>query len=137
MAMANTGHYRVGSAGDFEAVGWGVSVSRSVGETTRASVDYSLADAEWTGRSRDILALAHVASQVLRRSDRVHDLTASVESVVPASSTRVFVLYKLNSAVAAGRHRAGRRLAVRASTSRSTRRCRSGLRGRGGKRWSR
>jgi len=97
---ANTGHYRVGSAGDFEAVGWGVSVSRNVGESTRASVDYSFADAEWTGRSADVFALAHVASQVLRRSDRVHDLTATVESVVPVSSTRVFVLYKLNSAVA-------------------------------------
>src|SRR4029079_9612562 len=90
-----------GSAGDFEATGWGVSVSRSMGETTRASVDYSLAEAEWTGGSTDVWALARVAPQVLRRSDRVHDLTASVESVVPASSTRVFVLYKLSSAVAA------------------------------------
>jgi hypothetical protein len=98
--VANTGHYRVGSAGDFEATGWGVSVSRSVGETTRASVDYALADAQWAGRSRDFWALAHVAGQVLRRSDRVHDLTASIESVVPASSTRVFVLYKINSAQA-------------------------------------
>jgi hypothetical protein len=98
--LANTGHYRVGSAGDFEARGWGVSVSRSVGETTRASVDYTQADAQWSGRSRDMWALAHVAGQVLRQSDRVHDLTASVESVVPASSTRVFVLYKLNSAQA-------------------------------------
>ena len=99
--IADTGHYRVGSAGDFEAVGWGVSVSGSVGTSTRASVDYSQADARWIEPSRDILALAHVASHVLRRSDRVHDLTASVESVLAASSTRVFVLYKLNSAVAA------------------------------------
>ena len=99
-AEDNTGHYHVGTAGDFDAVGWGVSATRTVGESTRASVEYSLADADWTGRSRDIWALAGVASQVLRRSDRVHDLTASLESVVPASSTRVFVLYKINSAVA-------------------------------------
>ena len=99
--VANTGHYHVGSAGDFEAVGWGVSASRSMGETTRASLDYSLAEAEWTGRSRDVWALANLAPQVLRRSDRVHDLTATVESVVPVSSTRVFVLYKLISAAAA------------------------------------
>jgi len=99
--VANTGHYHVGSAGDFEAVGWGVSASRSMGATTRASLDYSLAEAEWTGRSRDVWALANVAPQVLRRSDRVHDLTATVESVVPVSSTRVFVLYKLISAAAA------------------------------------
>jgi hypothetical protein len=96
--VANTGHYRVGSAGDFEATGWAVSVSRSVGETTRASVEYARADAEWDGRTRDVWALTRVAGQVLRQSDRVHDLTATVESVVPVSSTRVFLLYKLNSA---------------------------------------
>jgi hypothetical protein len=97
----NTGHYRVGSAGDFDAMGWGVSVSRTVVEGTRASLDYSRADADWHGRSPDFWALARMASQVLRRSDVVHDLTATIESLVPATSTRVFVLYKLNSAVAA------------------------------------
>ena len=97
----NTGHYRVGSAGDFDAVGWGVSVSRTVGEGTRASLDYSRADADWHGRSPDFWALARMASQVIRRSDVVHDLTATLESLVPATSTRVFVLYKLNTAVSA------------------------------------
>jgi outer membrane receptor protein involved in Fe transport len=97
----NTGHYRVGSAGDFDAIGWGVSVSRAIGEGTRASLDYSRAGAEWNGRSPDFWALARMASQVLRRSDVVHDLTATIESLVPATSTRVFVLYKLNAAVAA------------------------------------
>jgi hypothetical protein len=96
----STGHYRVGSAGDFDAIGWGVRVSRDVAEGTRASLDYSRAGAEWNGRSPDFVALAHLASQVLRRSDVVHDLTATIESLVPATSTRVFVLYKLNTAVA-------------------------------------
>ena len=98
---AGTGHYRVGSAGDFDATGWGVSVSRNVAEGTRASIDYSRAGAEWIGRSPDFWALARLASQVLRRSDVVHDLTATIESLVPATSTRVFVLYKLNSPLAA------------------------------------
>jgi hypothetical protein len=96
-----TGHYRVGSAGDFDATGWGVSVSRTVTEGTRASLDYTRAGAEWHGRSRDFWALARLAGQVLRRSDVVHDLTATLESLVPATSTRVFVLYKLNTAVSA------------------------------------
>jgi hypothetical protein len=97
----DTGHYRVGSAGNFEATGWGVSVSRAVADGTRASLDYSRAGAEWSGRSPDFWALARTASQVLRRSDIVHGLTATIESVVPATSTRVFVLYKLNTAVSA------------------------------------
>ncbi len=76
-------------------------MSRTIGEGTRASIDYSRASAEWNGRSPDIWALARFASQALRREDIVHDLTATVESHVPATSTRVFVLYKLNTAVAA------------------------------------
>lgn len=99
--MLGTGHYRVGSAGDFDATGWGVSVSRTIAEGTRASLDYTRAGAEWNGRSQDFWALARLAGQVLRRSDVVHDLTATVESLVPATSTRVFVLYKLNTAVSA------------------------------------
>jgi len=98
--VVGTGHYRVGSAGDFDATGWGVNASRSVGEGTRATLDYSWAAAEWDGRSPDFWALAHMAHQALRRSDVVHDLTATVESVVPVTSTRVFFLYKLNTAVA-------------------------------------
>jgi hypothetical protein len=78
-----------------------VSASRGVGEGTRATLDYSWAAAEWNGRSPDFWALAHMASQALRRSDIVHDLTATVESLVPVTSTRVFFLYKLNAAVAA------------------------------------
>jgi len=97
----NNGHYRVGSAGDFDATGWGVSVSRNVGEGTHASIDYSRAGADWNGRSPDFFALARMAGQVLRRSDVVHDLTATLESLVPATSTRVFVLYRLNTAVSA------------------------------------
>jgi hypothetical protein len=99
--VVGTGHYLVGSAGDFDATGWGVSASRNVAEGTRATLDYSRAAAEWNGRSPDFWALAHRASQALRRSDIVHDLTATVESLVPVTSTRIFFLYKLNMAVAA------------------------------------
>jgi hypothetical protein len=98
--VVGTGHYRVGSAGDFDATGWGMSVSRNVGEGTRASLDYSRAAAEWNSVSPDFWALAQMAGQSLRQSDIVHDLTATIESLVPATSTRVFVLYKLNTAVA-------------------------------------
>jgi len=69
----------VGSAGDFDATGWGVSVSRNVAEGTRASLDYSRAGPEWSGRSQDFSALARVAGPGLRRSDGVPELTASLK----------------------------------------------------------
>src|SRR5688572_17219547 len=104
MAVADSrsgvGHYHVGSAGDFEARGWSVSASRSVSDGIRASVDYTQFDAEWLAGSSHVEALAALAGSVLRRNERVHDMTASVESVIAPSSTRFFVLYKLNTGVA-------------------------------------
>ena len=95
---AGMGHYQVGSAGDYDAVGWGVSVSRVVNDHLRAAVDYTQANTEWRRWSTDRTALSTVASSVLRRDDRVHDLTASLESVVTPTATRLFVVYKLNAA---------------------------------------
>jgi hypothetical protein len=101
-SRSGVGHYHVGSAGDFQARGWSVSASRSVGEGVRASIDYTQFDADWLAGSSDGEALALLAGSVLRRNERVHDMTASVESVIAPSSTRFFVLYKVNSGVAAG-----------------------------------
>jgi outer membrane receptor protein involved in Fe transport len=100
---AEVGHYQVGSAGDFEARGWGLSVSRVVGERVRASVDYTQARSEWRRPSADAESLAALAASVLRSDERIHDLTASVESVVAPSATRVLIVYKFNTAYSAAR----------------------------------
>jgi hypothetical protein len=93
-------HYYVGSAGDFEALGWGVTVAREFAEGTRASLDYTHAGADWSGRSPDRRALRRLAGSTLRDDEVVRDLTATIESVVPSTATRVYVLYKINSAFA-------------------------------------
>ena len=95
---AGIGHYQVGSAGDYEADGWGVSVSRVVSDHLRAAVDYTHANTVWRRWSNDREALSAVAPSVLRRDDRIHDVTATLESVVSLTATRLFVLYKLNAA---------------------------------------
>jgi len=100
---AEIGHYQIGSAGDFDAQGWGVTVARSVGQHVRASVDYTQASTTWRRQSPDADALTAVAASVLRGNERIHDLTASVESVVAPSATRVLVVYKLNTAFAASK----------------------------------
>jgi hypothetical protein len=90
------GHYQVGSAGDYEAKGWGLTVRRSVGNHVTATVDYSRARADWRRRSEDAGALAVLAASVLRDSEAIHDLTAAIESVVAPTATRVLVIYKVN-----------------------------------------
>jgi hypothetical protein len=99
-AAASVGHYQVGSAGDFEARGWGVSVSRDVATGVRAAVDYTVVESDRRRRSPDAEALAPFAAVLLPADERIHDVTATVESVVPQTATRVFVLYKLNTAFA-------------------------------------
>jgi hypothetical protein len=100
---AEVGHYQIGSAGDFDARGWGLTLSRPVGDHVRASVDYTQAQTAWRRRSADLEALAAVAASVHRNDERIHDLTASVESVVAPSATRLLVVYKFNSAFTAAR----------------------------------
>lgn len=111
-AATNVGHYYVATGGDLRALGWSVSVSRDVAQGVRASVDYTQTDSVWMRRSPDTGALALVAASVLRDGDeRIHDLTTSIESVLPATETRLIVLYKVNSrfaATAASPHAAAR-----------------------------
>ena len=96
------GHYFVASAGDVDATGWSVSARRATEAGTRASIEYTNVESRWTRRSADAGALALVAGAVPGDTERMHDLTASVEGVLPVTETRVFVLYKLNSRFADG-----------------------------------
>ncbi len=98
---SDLGHYFVGSAGDVSVAGWGVSVTHVLSEHLRGSVDYTQAAADWRRPAPlgDRIVLAEwVPSAVRPRSERVHDLTTSVETEVEQTATRVMVLYKWSNA---------------------------------------
>lgn len=98
------GHYFVGSAGDAIVRGVGVTFTHALSQNVRGSVDYSLANAEWSGRSVPIeyaVLTTWVPSAVRPARERIHDVTTSLETEIPYSATRVVVLYKLNNAFAA------------------------------------
>jgi hypothetical protein len=98
----DVGHYYVASGGNLEAKGWGLSVSRELAGHVRGSVDYTRADAEWTGTAPDWRMLSVLAHSAYRsEAETIHDLTTSVQTDIPITSTRVYVLYKLNSGFAA------------------------------------
>ncbi len=100
-AGANIGHYYVGNAGDVDARGWGVSISRTVADAIHASIDYTQTDAEWLRPSAGSARVALVMPSAIRRQfEQLRDLTTSVESEVPRLDTRVFVIYKINSGFA-------------------------------------
>ena len=96
------GHYFVASAGDVDAEGWAFSLSSAPGRRIKGVVDYSVSRAHWVSRG-DMAAIAAWAPSAIRaQTEDVHDLTASVETEVPQTATRLFVLYKVNSAFARG-----------------------------------
>jgi hypothetical protein len=95
---AGIGHYYIGNTGDVDARGWGVSVSRTVADGIRASVDYTQTETEWLRPSAASAGVALVMPSVVRRQfEQLHDLTTSIESDLPRLDTHVFVIYKLNS----------------------------------------
>jgi hypothetical protein len=96
------GHYFVGSAGSVGADGWAFALTAAPVRMVRGSIEYSVARADWLSRG-DMAAIALFAPTAVRpRSEDVHDLTTTVETDVPQTATRVFVLYRLSSAFARG-----------------------------------
>jgi hypothetical protein len=97
-------HYYVTSAGDLGARGWGVSVSRTVADRLRASLDYTHVDSTWDGPLPAERALSLLPVMIRRgERERFHDVTTTVDSTLPGTDTRVFVMYKVNSRFDAGR----------------------------------
>jgi hypothetical protein len=97
-------HYYVTSAGDLGARGWGVSVSRTVADRLRASLDYTHVDSTWDGPVPAERALSLLPVMIRRgERERFHDVTTTVDSTLPGTDTRVFVMYKVNSRFDAGR----------------------------------
>jgi hypothetical protein len=98
----SVGHYYVASAGAADAEGWAVRVSSLSTGRIRGSLEYSRTTAHWLSRG-DIAAIAPWAPAAVRESnDELHDITTSIETDIPETSTRVFVLYKLNTGYTRG-----------------------------------
>jgi hypothetical protein len=96
---ASLSHYYLANLGDFDARGWGVRVSRPLFGMVRGSIDYSVTTAQWvSGPGGPGAAWFGGASRV--EPTRVHDVTTSLETAIPQTSTHVYVLYKLNSGFA-------------------------------------
>jgi hypothetical protein len=98
----SVGHYYVASAGAADAEGWAVKVSTLTTGRVRGSLEYSRTTAHWISRG-DIAAIVERAPGAVRdASEELHDVTTSIETDIPETSTRVFVLYKVNTGYTRG-----------------------------------
>lgn len=97
--IAAGGHYGVASAGDASIHGWAVGVVHAVAPHVRGRVDYTFLSAEWTpSTGADQRAIRAFAPQALRApSERIHDVSASLDAEMPQTATRFVLLYKVNT----------------------------------------
>ena len=96
------GHYYVANAGAVDADGWVVRLASDPSQRVRGSVDYTMTRARWVSRG-DMAAIAIWAPEAIRpQSEDVHDITTSLETDIPETATRVFLLYKVNNAFPRG-----------------------------------
>jgi hypothetical protein len=97
---ATLGHYVVGSVGDVQARGWGASLSRDLGDRLRTSIDYMQSETERVSASPSERRLGSLAPAVLRDEETIRTVTASAQSIVPVTLTRVLVMYRVSNAFA-------------------------------------
>jgi hypothetical protein len=96
----SVGHYYVGGAGSVDVDGWGVHLSSNVSKRVSGSVDYSLSHGRWNSFGEINGARPWLARLTRAQDEDIHDLTTSIQTAIPETATRVFVLYKLNTGYA-------------------------------------
>jgi Carboxypeptidase regulatory-like domain/TonB dependent receptor len=94
------GHYFVATAGSFEADGWGVRVESPLARRVRGSVDYSLTRTRWASAGETDEIERWAPSALRREQEDIHDVTTAVETEIPETATRIFVLYRVNTGYA-------------------------------------
>lgn len=92
------GHYYVASAGGVDAQGWGVRIGTPATKRVRGSIEYSVTQGRWKARADLDRARPLVANLARPELEDIQDVTASFSTDIPETATRVFVLYKLNTA---------------------------------------
>ena len=95
---AQLGHYFVGNAGDVDATGWGAGFRTTLISRVHGAVEYSQTRARWS-HPADAAYLVLVSPSAPRPNlDLMHNLSTSIETTVPETSTRLLVIYRLSNA---------------------------------------
>lgn len=102
-AASDLGHYYVGTAGDVETRGYTVSVRHVIAKRVRGSVDYTVTTAEWLETPQSSIVSRRLPGLARLGTERLHDITTTVETEVPLTETRVFALYRVNTGYAGDR----------------------------------
>lgn len=99
---APPGRYLVGNTGQVDASGWGLGFRTVIARRVHGAIEYSESRAAWNA-SGDLAYLLLVAPSAVRRGhDHLHEVSTSIETEVPETSTRVRVRYFVSDGFARG-----------------------------------
>jgi hypothetical protein len=94
----DSNHYYVASPGDVRVDGWSVAIDGELSRYVRGRVNYSLGQASWAPDPTAV-ALGRIAPSAVRDGrESVQDLTTSVTTRLPSTSTEVSFVYRMSSA---------------------------------------
>jgi hypothetical protein len=93
------GHYYFANSGDVDALGWAAGFRTAIGERVHGTIEYSQTTAQWHASDLGyVLLLAPAAAQL--ESQRIRDVTTSIETEFPETATRVVILYRISNGFA-------------------------------------
>jgi hypothetical protein len=97
---AHLGHYFVQNGGDVEAFGVSAGVRTAITTRVHGAVEYSITRADWEGAAGAAYMVLFAPSAARLGTDHIHDVSTSIETSVPETSTRVIVLYRVSNGFA-------------------------------------
>jgi hypothetical protein len=98
-APSVVGHYLLGDAGDIEATGLSAGVRAALAGRVHGAVEYTMSRAQFQSPDLGYLLLLGPAGLRLDQ-ENIHDVSTTIETDVPETSTRVIVLYRVSNAFA-------------------------------------
>jgi hypothetical protein len=99
-APSSAGHYFVNNAGSADATGFGAGVRAAIASRFHGSIEYSLTRARVGSPNSPGFLLLFAPSVVGAEPGQIHDVSTSMETEFPETSTRVVVLYRVSSGFA-------------------------------------
>ena len=98
-APSAVGHYFLGNVGEVDATGLSAGIRAAIAGRVHGAVEYSMTRARVTSPDLGYMLLLEPSARPLDR-ERIHDVSTSIETEVPETSTRVVVLYRVSNAFA-------------------------------------
>ena len=98
-AASASGHYYVTAPGSVRVEGWVVGFAGPIARHVQGTIDYRNTRGDWTAERSTADLVRLVPSLARAGQDAAHDLTTSLDAIVPMTSTEVTVAYRFNTSV--------------------------------------